>query len=210
MLSHQNSTFTLYRLESTKGVQVGHSISAGSNCSRTDSGYVEGPGAVCTMLRAGQTRYNLHKNRMADSSFQRQVEQWVRDHCLAERYSQRFSREKVRLSSGGEYSFDAVSADRQIVATISTSGSRTASGKMGAAKLHKIRADLYFLLLAPAARRVVVLTEADMMQLCEKERADGRIPQGVELLHAVLPRQLVDALKAARKIASRETTPQGA
>ncbi len=144
---------------------------------------------------------------MADSSVQREVEQWVRDHCLEERYSQPFARQRLRLSSGGEYSFDAVSSDRTIAATISTSGSQTASGKRAAAKLHKIRADLYFLLLTHVPHRVVVLTEVDMMSLCEKEAREGRVPQGIEFVHAQLPGHLIDRLQAARKVASREVTP---
>jgi len=154
-------------------------------------------------------RYNSQRGSMADSSVQKAVEQWVREHCLATRYSQTFARQRLRLSSGGEYSFDAVSADGTIVATISTSGSQTASGKRAAAKLHKIRADLYFLLLTHVPHRVVVLTESDMMSLCEKEACEGRVPQGIEFVHAKLPSQLIDQLQAARTVASREVTPSG-
>jgi hypothetical protein len=76
----------------------------------------------------------------------------------------------VKLSSGGVFDFDAVSADRSIVATISTSGTKTASGKHAVGKLLKLRADMLFLLLANAPRSLVVLTERDMYDLCLKER----------------------------------------
>ncbi|PWT97638.1 MAG: hypothetical protein C5B51_30920 [Terriglobia bacterium] len=144
---------------------------------------------------------------MADSSVQKKVEEWVRDYWLTDRFGQRFARKRLRLAPGGEYSFDAVSADGTIVATISTSGSRTARRKRAAAKLHKIRADLYFLMLGSLPSRIVVLTEADMMSLCEKEAAEGRVTQGIEFLHAQLPPHLVEALEDARRAASSEVTP---
>ena len=96
---------------------------------------------------------------MADTRVQLEVEDWVRRHWMSEKYGQKFHRERIRLSSGGFFDFDAVSDDQQTVATISTSGSKTASGKLAVGKMLKIRSDMFFLLLAQSRRWLVILTE---------------------------------------------------
>jgi hypothetical protein len=111
------------------------------------------------------------------------------------------------LSSGGVFDFDAVSADKAIVASISTSGSRTASGKHAVGKLLKLRSDMLFLLLCDAARKVMVLCEADMHALCQRERDSGRVPKEIEFVHAPLPDELAIKLVAARKLSSDEVSP---
>ncbi len=131
---------------------------------------------------------------MADTRCQLECEDWVRLNWLPKRYDQPFHRERVELSSGGVFDFDAVSADRSIVATISTSGAKTASGKHAVGKLLKLRADMLFLLLANAPRSLVVLTERDMYDLCLKERQGGRMPQSIEFVHAKLPKDLAERL----------------
>lgn len=60
-------------------------------------------------------------------------------------FGTKFSRERLQLRSGGVFDFDAVSEDRSVVATISTSGSRTAGGKNAVGKLLKLRSDMLFL-----------------------------------------------------------------
>jgi len=80
-------------------------------------------------------------------------------------FGQSFYRERMPLSSGGVFDFDAVSADKSIVASISTSGSRTASGKRAVGKLMKLRSDMLFLMMADAPRKVIVLCEPDMVAL---------------------------------------------
>ena len=110
---------------------------------------------------------------MADTRVQLEVEDWVRREWMSKRFGQRFSRERVRLSSGGFFDADAVSEDLEIVAAISTSGARTSGGKNAVGKMLKIRSDMYFLLLAQAERRLVVLTESDMYAQCQKEVTGG-------------------------------------
>ena len=92
--------------------------------------------------------------------------------------------------------------------TISTSGSRTSGGKHASGKLIKIRSDILFLMLVKASRRIVVLTEEDMYELCMKESLDGRVPHEIEFLHAKLPEELAKNLDAARKKASAEVSPR--
>jgi len=137
---------------------------------------------------------------LADTRVQLEVEDWVRREWMPNRLGVRFSRERVALSSGGVFDADAVSLDSKIVATISTSGAKTSGGKYAVGKMLKIRSDMFFLLLAQAERRLVILTERDMYDQCLKEVAGGRIPKSIEFLHAELPSEL-----EARPVASRTT-----
>jgi len=124
------------------------------------------------------------------------------------KFGQPFRRARRPLASGGVFDFDAVSADNKVVASISTSGATTASGKHGVGKLLKIRSDMYFLLLADAERRLVVLTEKDMHELLQKEKDGGRVPTSIEFFHAEIPEHLGRRLQEARGMASREVSPR--
>jgi hypothetical protein len=135
------------------------------------------------------------------------VEDWVREHWMPANLEQAFYRRHVGLSSGGVFDFGAVSGDGSIAATISTSGARTARARNAAGKLYKIRSAMHFLLLAQVSRRLVILTEADMFELCHQERANGRIPDSIEFAVAELPEHLATKLKQARASASREVSP---
>src|SRR3989344_9497502 len=104
---------------------------------------------------------------MADTRIQLEVEDWIRREWLPQKYGQSFRRERLRLDAGGFFDFDAVSADNFIVISISTSSASTAGGKGGAGKLQKLRADMLFLGMAEAQKRIIVLTERDMYQLCQ-------------------------------------------
>lgn len=146
---------------------------------------------------------------MADTRIQLEVEDWVRRNWLAARFGEPFSRERMKLVTGGVFDFDAVSQDGGTVACISTSGSRTAGGKAAVGKLLKIRSDLLFLSMAADARvRLLILTEADMLETCRREQANGRVPDGIEFLLADIPGELRERLKAARRRASREMTAE--
>jgi hypothetical protein len=144
---------------------------------------------------------------MADSDVQLEVEDWVRREWLPRKYAQEFQSKSPRLKSGGTFIFDAVSADRQIVANISTSSGITSGGKRPSAKLQKLRADMLFLLLVEAEKRLIVLTENDMFTLCQKEKNNGRVPAEIEFLCAELPDDLSSELSKARKRASLEVSP---
>jgi hypothetical protein len=144
---------------------------------------------------------------MAATNVQLEVEDWVRRNWMPENFGQQFHRDRVKLSCGGVFDFDAVSADGRITASISTSGGKTARGKFGVGKLLKIRSDMYFLLLADADRRVVVLTEPDMLAVCEAEKRNGRVPASIEFVLAHIPNELRNRLNAARQKASEEVSP---
>ena len=145
---------------------------------------------------------------MADTRVQLQVEDWVRQHWMPEEFGTQFHRERISLISGGVFDFDAVSSDRTIAATISTSGAKTASGKSAVGKLLKVRSDMLFLLLAKVERRLVILTESDMYARCLKEREGGRVPQEIEFARAEIPADLQQRLVKARAASSNEVSPK--
>ncbi|MBX3362419.1 MAG: hypothetical protein KF912_01300 [Phycisphaeraceae bacterium] len=147
---------------------------------------------------------------MADSRVRHDVEDWIRTEWLPKQFGKRFEREKLKLSSGGEFAFAAVSEDRQVVAMISTSQATTSGGTLGIGKLQKIRADMLFLvMLLVCEKRLVILTERSMYEQCMKERESGRTPRNVEFLHAEIPDALRVRLRAAQNDASAEVRPRG-
>ncbi len=142
---------------------------------------------------------------MADTRIQLEVEDWVRRNWMQKQFGTRFSRERVRLHPGGVFDFDAVSDDGSIIATISTSGSRTAGGKNAVGKMLKLNSDMLYLTMAVGTkRRIVVLTEEDMYKKCMEVKHAGRTPGEIELVCAKLPVQLRERLVYARQLASKE------
>ena len=144
---------------------------------------------------------------MADTRVQVMVEDWARREWMPERYGQRFSRGRVGLSSGGTFDFDAVNVDGTIIANISTSGSKTATGKHAVGKMLKVRSDIYFLLLVKADHKLMLLTERDMYERWLSEADSGRVPDSVQFVHVEVPEDLDLKLKASRQVASLEVTP---
>ncbi len=134
---------------------------------------------------------------MADSSIQLEIEKWIRTNWLPQKYGQPFNPRQLKLKPGGGFIFDAVSEDGAIVALISTSSARTAGGKFGAGKMQKLRADMLFLLLAPAQMRLIVLSEPDMFKLCRQEKKVGRVPEEIEFVLAEIPEELRQRLAGA-------------
>lgn len=144
---------------------------------------------------------------MANTRIQKQVEEWVCQEWMPKHYHQDFSEKPVTLCSGGMFTFDAVSTDGRVVANISTSGLKTSGGKHGSAKVHKIRSDLFFLLLARAERTLMLLTEKDMYDWWVTEAKKGRVPASVEFVHVEIPLWLNEKLRVSRGKAAREVTP---
>ncbi|MCL6558270.1 MAG: hypothetical protein K6U74_05615 [Firmicutes bacterium] len=145
---------------------------------------------------------------MADTRVQLEIEGWVREKWMPEKFGCHFYRNRLSLTSGGVFDFDAVSQDRKIAACISTSGGKTARGKHAVGKLLKLRSDMLFLLLAKEPeKRIIVLTEPDMFEVCSKEKAGGRVPQQIEFVLAELPEDLRQKLTRARNNASKEVSP---
>ena len=145
---------------------------------------------------------------MADTRIQLEVEDWVRDRWMPKRFGQRFYRNRLSLTSGGVFDFDAVSEDRKMAACISTSGGKTARGKHAVGKLLEVRSDMLFLVLArEPERRFIILTERDMYDVCLKEKKGGRVPENIEFELAEILEELRGRLNLAKENASREVSP---
>lgn len=145
---------------------------------------------------------------MADGRVQLEAEDWVRREWMKTKFNLEFSRERLPLEAGGQFDFDAVSLDRTIAANISTNGGKTARGRAAMPKLNKIRSDILFLMMAQVQRRMVMMTDRDMFELCQDERRKGRLPKSIEMFHAEVPPELESRLKDARRIAAEEVTRQ--
>lgn len=145
---------------------------------------------------------------MADTRVQREVEGWLRREWLRREFNQPFDSRELRLTPGGVCEFDAVSADERIVVMISTGAATTASGNGAAGKLNKLRSDILFLTMLPGElRRIVLLTARSMFDALNGERARGRLPIGIETLHAQgLPQDLELRLQQSQRVASREVS----
>jgi hypothetical protein len=146
---------------------------------------------------------------MADTRVQVEVEDWVRENWMPEKFGRKFYQNRLKLSSGGVFAFDAVSEDKTIAACISTSAEKTSGGKLAVGKMMKLRSDMLFLHLATGVeKRLIVLTEEGMFAHCEKEKKGGRVPLDIEFVLASIPADLRTRLAEARKAASREVTPR--
>ena len=144
---------------------------------------------------------------MADTTVQSKVESWVRENWMRGEFHRSFERLRLPLTTGGQFSFDAVDQSGEIVAMISTSAAKTSGGKAGVGKLLKIRSDMLFLSMVTAKHKMIVLTQNDMYKLCLKEKELGRVPLEIEFLYVPLPTDLAFQLESARKIASDEVSP---
>lgn len=139
---------------------------------------------------------------VADPNAQNQVHAWLAETWLSQKLNFPVSRQRVKLTSGGGYSFPAVSEDEATVAIFNTS---LGSGKNAASKLNKVRSDFYFLLLANASRRVAVFTDRAMFGLVQKEQREGRVPDEIELmLVGQLPAEIDAVLKASQQGGGQE------
>jgi hypothetical protein len=124
-----------------------------------------------------------------------EAEDYVRLTFLSQKYGQRFSRERLRLSPGGIFDFDAVSEDQQIVCCISTSAGETSGGNKATAKLSKMKADvLHLMLVSGEWVKIMAFTDAGMAMLLTKEKENGRIPLDIEILVSDLPKDIYDGL----------------
>lgn len=117
-----------------------------------------------------------------------------------------FSSKIIALPTGGTHEFDAVSTDGAIVASIKSLSAKTASGKRPAAKYHNCVAELYFLSLVDAPRRILVLTTPEW-HVMFMEYMKGRLVPGVEIELLRLPPELQAEVDKVRDMASNEVSP---
>lgn len=146
---------------------------------------------------------------MADTSAQHAAEEWVVSYFLPDHFRGRsFAARQLLLKWGGQFAFDAVSDDGTVVGCVSTSESRTASGRSAIGKYQKLKADALYLLHVLGARQIfLVFTEDSMWNHFRKEQQSGRFPPEIELLYVSLPENIHNHVLEARRVASGETTP---
>jgi hypothetical protein len=131
------------------------------------------------------------------------VEPYVRE-WLAERYSQRFSREFLQLAGcSGFHEFDAVSADKRIVCGIKSSSGVTSGGKNPSGKIASAYQELYFLAGVDADQRLLVLTDKEFYELLSRNMRE-RLSRDIKLLHCPLTEELVRLVRQVQSEASSE------
>lgn len=143
---------------------------------------------------------------MADTTFYKtDVEPFVRRQ-LETIHGMPFESRVLRLSTGGTHEFDAVSHDGSIVASIKSLSAKTKRGKRPAAKYSTCLAELYFLSLIDAPKRILVLTTPEWHTMFERY-IDGRLAPGLTIELLALPPDLQDQVDRHRDVASDEVTP---
>ena len=143
---------------------------------------------------------------MADTTIMRRcVEPYVRN-VLAEELGIPFQSRVVGLSTGGTHEFDAVSEDGQVVAAIKSASGRTASGKNPSGKIRDVEAELYYLSLASAPTRILILTNREFFEIMSR-RLRGRLAPGLSLGLVTLPRELQERIRTVQRKASDEVSP---
>ena len=148
---------------------------------------------------------------MADTSAQKRAELWIVRHLLPARFDGlAFKEQRVPLVWGGQFAFDAVSADHCIVGLVSTSAAKTSGGKQATAKIQKLKCDtLYLTNVAVPCRKLLVFSEQSMFDHFQKDAKNGRFPKDIELLHIELPPEILAEVHTARLEAQREVSPSG-
>ena len=122
---------------------------------------------------------------MTDSTIAaKDVENWIRNEFLSNKYHQAFAKRKLGIQSGGEFECDAVSEDGKTVCFISKSSSKTADGKPDSDVLAKIRKDAFWAgsLSEKPQEIVFVFTDKSMVELIKKEQGLGRFPKHIKTL----------------------------
>jgi len=143
---------------------------------------------------------------MANTNYYKtHVEPYVRLE-LERRHGVRFHSQILALTTVGTHEFDAVAEDRSIVASIKSLSAKTASGKRPAAKYQNCVAELYYLSLIEAPRRILVLTTPDWHTMFMRY-IDGRLAPGLEIELIHLPPELQAEVDKLRDAASEEVSP---
>ena len=130
------------------------------------------------------------------------VEAWIRDQ-LQLLHGQPFEKRTLQLASGRDFEFDAVSLDGSIVAAIKTSSGKTSGGNYPAGKVNSCIADLWYLHLVEAPRRMLVLTNPDFHQIFVR-KMERAIPDGLEVHLLPLPPEMQAEVDGVVQLASAE------
>ncbi len=142
---------------------------------------------------------------MANTNYYKtHVEPEVRK-ALQKEFGVEFSVQFLKLDSGGEHEFDAVSVDKKIVTSIKSSSGKTSGGKRPSAKISIAISEIYFLSLVKAEKKILVLTDPEFYEILLKNLKDtGKLHPDVELKCILLPKEMQDVIDQKRKISSKE------
>jgi hypothetical protein len=146
---------------------------------------------------------------VANTATQNKIRRWIADEWVPKNLGINLTSRDVRLSTGGAIHLKTVSTDGNAIITTTTSRAETPSGPEGRGKLSKVRADLYFVLLAQGIKRSILLcTQQSMFNLLKREIGEGRISRNTEIHLVTLPENLREQLNEAQTRASAEVTPR--
>ncbi len=120
------------------------------------------------------------------------------------RFGQKFSREFVQLvGCGGYHEFDAVSADKKIVAGIKSSSALTSGGKNPSGKIASAYQELYFLSSIETDQRLLVLTDEAFYKLLSKNMRE-KLGRNIQLVYCPLTDELRNIVSKVHRDASHE------
>jgi len=140
---------------------------------------------------------------MADTTvLTREVEDFVRAH-LAEQHGQAFGKRFLVLRTGGKHEFDAVSEDGSIIASIKAHSGRTSGGNIPSGKIFACIAELYYLSLANAPTRLLVLTNPQFFEIFKRKMREA-VVDGVAIEHIPLSAELQNKVDLVVEKASQE------
>jgi len=112
---------------------------------------------------------------MADTKGLDKVEQIYRDTLKTENNS--VKKEKLKISWGGEFEFDAVVREQDEIIEIhclSLANYKTKSGKSGNTKLFKVFHDAQMMLLRDCKKRILTFVDKDFFDRVLQEQKNGR------------------------------------
>jgi hypothetical protein len=146
---------------------------------------------------------------VANTSYlRREVEGYVRAQ-LGKEFEQPFTAEFLSLRTGGRHEFDAVSADRSVVASVKSASGLTSGGRVPSGKIKDCIAELYYLSLVDAPIRRLVLTTPAFFEIFVKATV-GAVAEDIEIVCLPLPAAIQTQVDAVVRAASREVTPAAA
>lgn len=146
------------------------------------------------------------RQTMANTSYYKtHVEPYVRGE-LQRLHGCMFTSQVLRLPTGGTHEFDAVSDDGSIVASIKSLSGKTSGGKRPAGKYASCLAELYFLTLVEAPRRMLVLTTPDLHTMFVRYM-QGRLHPRLEIELIVVSPEIQAEIDRIKDVASGEVSP---
>jgi hypothetical protein len=141
---------------------------------------------------------------MANTNYlKNDIENWCRNWLAQQFPGNHFSKQNLKLVTGGNHEFDAVSNDKSIVAGITTRSWKTQGGNLPSGKFDGLYTELYFLNLVDAKIKFLILTNKEMYDDFTR-RSQGKVANGIEIKFCQLPLEKSVKVDSVQGIASRE------